>query len=57
MINQKFDGLNSWREETGKKNDNNVFKRYEGGSEYDYTVEVLKQYYKEKPPKEKTPER
>lgn len=43
-MDQKYDGLDGWREEVGIKNSKGEVKHYEGGSEYDPTAEAIKAY-------------
>ena len=54
MENKDF--LDSWREEVGIKNSKGEVKHYEGGSEYDPTVEAIKAYLREEELKKKREE-
>ena len=47
MDNQKYDGLDSWREEVGIKTTKGETKHYEGGSEYDATADAIRAYNEE----------
>ena len=45
-MDQKYDALDSWREEVGIKTSKGEVKHYEGGSEWDPTAEAIKAYLK-----------
>lgn len=53
MENQKYDALDSWREEVGIKTTKGEVKHYEGGSEYDPTYEALIAYQRSQEAKAK----
>lgn len=46
-MDQKYDALNSWREENGIKKPNGERIRYEGGCESDPTAEAIRRYLQE----------
>lgn len=43
-MDQKYDALDSWREEVGIRTTKGEVKYYEGGSEYDPTAEAIRRY-------------
>lgn len=43
-MDQKYDALDSWREEVGIKTTKGEIKHYEGGCEYDETAEAIRAY-------------
>ncbi len=46
-MDQKYDALDSWREENGIKKPNGERIRYEGGCEDDSTAEAIRRYLQE----------
>lgn len=52
-MEQKYDALDSWREEVGIKNSKGEVKHYEGGCEWDPTAEAIKAYLEEQKKKER----
>ena len=56
-MDQKYDALDSWREENGLKNSKGQVKHYEGGSEHDATYEALMAYVLEQKKKQENLER
>ncbi len=52
-MDQKYDALDTWREEVGIKTTKGEIKHYAGGCEYDATAEAIRAYLEAEKQKKK----